>query len=211
MLKKNQLTAGFVVLFYKAKGVKSALKPLIFVLALGVFPFAVQAAPPQAPAHQSLTGSPAPVWRFDGDDYYLVDRNVKTGSRFLAFLKDGSSPDTCARRLWLRKVACKDLRAYELAYTAKWDQSQRDVRYRSAVKLVHSGWVQEDNLSKWRLMHWELQGGALVCAEFELLSRPPSSDVKLMSQLVQRQQDGWYRQVASMMKQAPRLLESPAP
>jgi len=176
---------------------------------LGALPWDVHATPPQVPTNQSLAGSPAPVWRFDGDDYYLVDRNVRPGNRILAFLKDGNSPDTCSRRLWLRKVACKDLRAYELAYVAKWDQSQRDVRYRSALKLVHSGWVQEGNLTKWRLMHWELQGGALVCAEFELLSRPPSSDVKLMSQLVQRQQDSWFKQVAGMIKQAPRLLEPP--
>jgi hypothetical protein len=151
-------------------------------------------------------GNPAPVWRFDGDDYYLIDRSHKPGEKVLAFLRDGDSPETCSRRLWLRKVACKDLRAYEKSYTARWDQTQRDVVYRSKFELVHSGWVQHGQLLQWRLMHWELQGGALVCAEYELLSRPPSADRNTMSGLVTRQYQGWRKQIAAMMKQAPALL-----
>lgn len=152
-----------------------------------------------------LAGSPAPVWRFDGEDFYLIDRASKPGSRVLAFLRDGDNPDTCDRRLWLRKVACKDLRAYELAYTRNWDQSQRDVRYRSAVKLIHSGWVQKGQVLEWRLMQWELRGGALVCAEMEISTR---GDAKLMGGLVDRQYDSWQQQLTGMMKQAPALLET---
>ncbi len=151
-------------------------------------------------------GHPAPAWRFDGEDYYLIERSARPGERVLAFLRDGESPETCSRRLWLRKVACKDLRAYELSYTRHWDQSQRDVTYRSNTKLVHSGWVQKNGLVQWRLMRWEMQGGALVCCEYELLSRPPTSDVKMMSALVDRQSEGWRKQLTTIMKQAPALL-----
>lgn len=152
-----------------------------------------------------LAGSPAPVWRFDGEDFYLIDRAAKPGSRILAFLRDGDNPETCERRLWLRKVACKDLRAYELAYTRNWDQSQRDVRYRSATKLVHSGWVQKGQVLEWRLMQWEMRGGALICAEMEIATR---GDGKLMAGLVNRQYESWRQQMATMMKQAPALLET---
>ena len=160
------------------------------------------ASPNEAPA-----AHPAPVWRFDGEDYYLVDRDVRPGERSLAFLKDGDSPDRCNRRLWLRKVAGRDLRAYELAYTKQWDQTQRDVTYRSSTRLVHSGWVQKGPLLYWRQMHWEVRGGAIVCSEFELLSRPPTPDLKAMTQLVTRQQPSWREQVTSMMKQASTLLQ----
>ena len=164
------------------------------------------AAPPQPSSTPAPVGHPAPVWRFDGEDFYLIDRKAQPGQRILAFLRDGDSPDTCSRRLWLRKVACKDLRSYEKSYTAKWDQTQRDIVYRSKLKLVHSGWVQQGELLQWRLMHWELQGGALICAEFELLSRPPSGDRKTMAGLVDRQYQGWRNQLATIMKQAPALL-----
>lgn len=125
----------------------------------------------------------------------------------LTFLREGDSPDTCSRRMWLRKVACRDLRSYEKSYVQHWDQSQRNVVYRSKYKLVHSGWVQQGELLKWRMMHWEIQSGALVCAEFELFSRPPSSDAKAMRALVDRQFGSWRQQLAAMMKQAPALLE----
>ena len=165
------------------------------------------ASPPQPVDKPIPVGHPAPVWRFDGEDYYLVDRSIKPGLHILAFLRDGDSPDSCSRRLRIRKVACKDLRKYELAYTARWDQSQRDVVYRSRVKLVHSGWVQHGNLLEWRLMDWELQGGALVCAEYELFSRPPSGSREIMEGLVKRQYEGWRKQLVSMMKLAPALLQ----
>lgn len=185
------------------------MKLLPFVLSVFLLGSA-HAAPPQPASEQVLSASPAPVWRFDGEDYYLVDRQVAPGSRVLAFLQDGTTPESCARRLWLRKVGCKDLRAYELNYTRRWDASQRDVRYRSPIKLVHSGWVQEGGLTKWKLMHWRLHGGALYCVELELLSRPPSANVKQMSELVRRQQDNWYRQISTMAGQAASFLD-PAP
>lgn len=150
-----------------------------------------------------LAGHPAPVWRFDGEDYYLIERASQPGSRVLAFLRDGDSPDSCDRRLWLRKVDCKNLRQYELTYTHGWDQSQRDVRYRSAVKLIHSGWVQKNGVFQWRLMNWEIQGGVLVCAEMEITAR---GDAKLLAGLVERQYESWRGQLVGMMKQAPALL-----
>ncbi|MFN8611571.1 MAG: hypothetical protein U0931_28765 [Vulcanimicrobiota bacterium] len=150
-----------------------------------------------------LVGSPAPVWRFDGEDFYLIDRSTQPGSRVLAFLRDGDNPESCERRLWLRKVACKDLRAYELSYTRSWDQSQRDVKYRSAIRLVHSGWVQKGQVLEWRLMDWERQGDSLVCAEMEIATR---GDGKLLVGLVNRQYDNWRSQLSGMMKQAPGLL-----
>lgn len=151
-----------------------------------------------------LLASPAPVWRFDGEDYYLVDRSNQAGTRVLAFLRDGDSPEYCERRLWLRKVHCKDLRAYELAYTRSWDQSQRDVRYRSSSRLVHSGWVQKGSLVKWRLMEWIMQKDGLLCAELEISSK---NDTKLLAGLVNRQYENWWKQLSGMMKQAPALFE----
>lgn len=175
------------------------------IIAALLFGAPALAAPP-LPA-VPVAGHPAPVWRFDGEDFYLVDRDHQPGQRLLAFLRDGDSPETCNRRLWLRKVACRDLRSYEKTYTRNWDQGQRNVVYRSKFKLVHSGWVQQGELLKWRMMHWELQGGALICAEYEMFSRPPSGDAKAMAALVERQHDSWRKQLAVIMKQAPALLE----
>lgn len=159
------------------------------------------------PSPNASLGNPAPVWRFDGSDFYLVDRTSTPGLRSLSFLQEGDAPDNCSRRLTLRKVACKDLYAYEKRYTSGWNMDQRDVTYRSAQRLCHSGWTQKGDLLVWHLMNWEMRDGALICSEFELLSRPPCSDAKAMNELVLRQHPRWNLQLKEMMKQAPVLLE----
>lgn len=181
------------------------------VLALGSLAGPALGEPPQVSSSSTpaSVGHPAPVWRYDGEDYYLVDRASAPGRKELVFLRDGDSPEKCNRRLIIRKEAAKDLRAFEKSYVRTWDQAQRDVVYRSPQKLVHSGWLQKGELLQWKVMHWELQGGAVVCTEFELLSRPPTADRKSMEGLVGRQVDSWRKQLASMMKQAPGLLAVP--
>lgn len=164
------------------------------------------AQPAEAQSARQIVGRPAPVLRFDGDEFYLVEQSSKPESRVLAFLKDGDTPENCSRRLWIRKVACRDLRAYEKAYTANWDQAQRDVTYRSDTRLIHSGWTQPGNLLQYRMMVWEQQGGALMACEFELLSRPPSHDAKSMTELVNLQRLHWAQELKGLFKQAPRLM-----
>lgn len=179
--------------------VKEQLLRLSLLLALGA-PLA--AAPPADLAHEAPQAQPAPVWRFDGEDFFLCERAARPGLKTLAFLRETDSPDRCNRRLWIRKAACKDLRSFEKQFTAGWDASKRDVTYRSSTRLVHSAWIQRGSLVEWRLMHWELHGGALFGCEYELLSRPPTHELNKMSELVKRQRENWTRQLAEISRQA---------
>lgn len=167
--------------------------------------------PAQAAGRKTVKARPAPVLRFDGEEYFLVEQSSAGGAHRLAFLRDGDSPEKCNRRLWIRQVPCTDLRAYELKYTANWDQAQRDVTYRSPSRLVHSGWTQPGALLEYHLMHWEQQGRFLLSCEFELLSRPPSADAAAMRQLVRVQDKHWSRELKGLFKQAPRLLQDSFP
>ena len=178
--------------------VKTLICRLSLLLSLGAI---CLAAPPREVANEASQAQPAPVWRFDGEDFFLCERVARPGLKTLAFLREADSPDTCNRRMWIRKVACRDLRSFEKQYTAAWDQSKRDVTYRSATRLVHSAWVQRDNLVEWRLMHWEIRAGALMGCEFELVSRPPTHEVAKMVELIKRQRENWVRQIEDMSHQ----------
>jgi hypothetical protein len=179
------------------------------VLSCGCTPGLAQ--PAEAQSSKKVPGRPAPVLRFDGEDFYLVQQESRPGARTLAFLKDGDTPEKCSRRLWIRKVACKDLRAYEKAYTANWDQAQRDVTYRSDTRLIHSGWTQQGELLQYRMMVWEQQGGALMACEFELLSRPPAQQAAAMTELVNLQRLHWAQELKALFKQAPKLMANSFP
>lgn len=163
-----------------------------------------------APSAEKATAPvfrPAPVWRFDGGDYFLCERDKQAGRKSLVFLEESQNPETFSRRLWVRKIAGVSLRDYEKKLTGNWDQAQREVRYRTDSKLVHSGWVQQGNLLQFQLMHWEVQGSALLCLELELVSRPPVRDAKSMRELVTRQYDSWRAQLEQAMPAARQWIE----
>ena len=163
---------------------------------------------PSAEKAPTQTFRPAPVWRFDGADYFLCDRQKQDGTKSLVFLEEGKNPETFSRRLWVRKLAGAKLRDYEKKLTGTWDQDQRDVRFRTDNKLVHSGWIQKGNLLVFRLMHWEMHGSALLCVELELVSRPPLRDAKSMRELVNRQYDSWRGQLEQNLPSIRQWIDS---
>lgn len=196
-----------------APQVKRALALCCLALALPGCSSLLAAPKPDPVAVQiaSATPQPAPLLRFDGDDYYLVDRSSKPGQRTLCFMRDGDAPETCVRRIWIRKVGTRDLRSYEKKVVAGWEEARRDVTYRSDVKLHHSGWTSVGNTPEWKLMNWEQHGGALICCELEFLARPPAADAKALEGLTLMQREHWTRELKAIAKQAPELLRNSFP